>query len=196
MSVSVKVLKALREIASWEHNRFQMRGIKLEPTGEMVATDGKILAWSQRTENGSPLGDTILARESIDAILKLAPKDGMVDPDADRYTDVRNGIDLGLERVEGRYPDWRKAIPAPEMVPTISLALGVPILESMIAALKAIGAGTLRMEVPTAILKPESHGSVDCAVRFSAMGGRIDQPLEGIVMPVQINIQEYTNIQG
>lgn len=102
--------------------RYYLNGVLLAMDGHtltLVATDGNRLALAQATvEAELPRTEVILPRKAVQALLAQlrddAPADNPVEmrfaPAQARFT--AGGVELTTKLVEGKYPDYRRVIPA------------------------------------------------------------------------------------
>jgi DNA polymerase-3 subunit beta len=102
--------------------RYYLNGVLLAMDGHtitLVATDGNRLALAQATvEADLPKTEVILPRKAVQELLRLlredapaeAPVEMRLAPAQARF--ALNGITLTTKLVEGKYPDYRRVIPA------------------------------------------------------------------------------------
>ena len=102
--------------------RYYLNGVLLAMDGHtitLVATDGNRLALAQATvDTDLPKSEVILPRKAVQELLRLlrddaaaeAPVEMRLAPAQARF--ALNGITLTTKLVEGKYPDYRRVIPA------------------------------------------------------------------------------------
>jgi DNA polymerase-3 subunit beta len=95
-------LQALLLFAAKNDVRYYLNGIYADPAGYLVATDGHRMLY---IKTGEPGLDVIIPREAAEAAVKMAKK-GQEIP----LTKTSIG-QVTYTTVDGKYPDWRRAIP-------------------------------------------------------------------------------------
>jgi hypothetical protein len=199
-------------VADTDPTRFQMNSLLLDPEG-VVSTDGKVLMVTpypddaieefpgddDRTDDvDKELDGSILPLSVAAAIAKALPKRhfrpilacalvSKVDDDMDARATVTNldtRQEINIKLVDGKYPEWKRAIPTEEL--TVNLTLSIPVLEKLLKAAKKAGAGYLDFAIVA-----EDSGKVATAVRFKAHGCIVKrvastgpEKAHGVIMPI------------
>jgi DNA polymerase-3 subunit beta len=132
---AAELLEALRLTAfasDTESSRYALGGVKFEAHAEhglhLIASDGRRLAVAE-IKNAEPLADIdcIIPERACQVLAKLlADCEGEVEISADMNTATikHDSFALSCRLVEGRFPAWRKIVPAGEPTTTVKIAAG------------------------------------------------------------------------
>jgi hypothetical protein len=97
-------------------------------------------------------------------------------------TDLQVPVSVSITPDPGkRFPEYSRVMPKPDR-PAISIVLGVPVLETLIKSAKAIGATTVRVDLPTETTYHEKGTTiVSNAIQVTYKSGDIE--CTAVLMP-------------
>lgn len=128
MKLSIRELRALRMFINLKDIRDVLHGIKIDPKGCAVATDGHRMAVLSNLVEGE---DFFIPVQVIDEIVKLYK--GKAHYDTTVYF-TRDTYEVGTFKrqypvdKEDRFPDWRKVIPTPDLNGRVEIAFNMQYL--------------------------------------------------------------------
>lgn len=116
-------LKAMLLFAANLDIRYYLQGVKVEATNtttRLIATNGHILGIhhsAQKNDVGEPT-ELIVPRQAVELVRPHGPKGGLLKDvlleqatDGWRIHDYTNGLRLGFDPIQGKFPDYAKVVP-------------------------------------------------------------------------------------
>lgn len=179
MIIKKQVLAAVLPATTFHDTRYHLRGVNVLPDGTAVATDGHVLLMAKDNSpipdaefpqiqgapfHGTPERNVILDADVIKRLLAVMPKkstipvlqavqvskNGSDQTFTVAATDLQTPIVSNVDMSDGKnFPDHVRVLPAADKPGVVPVILGVPVLEALIKAAKAIEAKGIRFEIPT-----------------------------------------------
>src|SRR4029450_3088825 len=214
MLIRRETLQAVRPATTTDDTRYFLAGIQILPSGACVATDGHVLIKASEpyplenadfpTVPGMPADTTepsapiLIASDVAEKLIKATAKrtpievlktiQVMTNGDGSSYavaTDLAVPIVVKLTPDPVRtFPTFERVIPDSDR-PTVTIVLGVPVLETLIKSAKAIGATSIRFTLPTeAKCQSKAQGVINTAI--TATYKSADVEVFAVAMPMVI----------
>lgn len=213
MLIRRETLQAVRPATTAEDTRYFLAAIQIEPTGVCVATNGHILIKASEASpmpaedfpivpgvpehTTAPTGPILMSADIADRLCKATPKGPRAMPvlrtvqittngDGSSYaaaTDLTVPIVVKLTPDGQNFPAYDRVIPKDR--PTLAIVLGVPVLEVLIKSAKAIGATSIRLELPTGSeCLSKTHGTINTAITATYHGADVEAL--AVLMPMNL----------
>ena len=116
-TIEIKTIKALLHFAAKKDIRYYLQGVHIEQgaTGTYaVATNGHFIAIARIDTQVQAPASVIVGSGQLAAAIKGAKGAAMIDADGARVTIKTTAGETTADAVDGRYPDWRRVIRAPQ----------------------------------------------------------------------------------
>lgn len=116
-TIPIKTIKALLHFAVKKDIRYYLQGVQIEQgeTGTFaVATNGHYLAVARIDTQAQTPASVIVGSDHLIAAIKGAKGAVMIDVDGSKVTIKTTVGGMTVDAIEGRYPDWRRVIRAPQ----------------------------------------------------------------------------------
>ena len=118
VSIQIKTIKALLHFAAKKDIRYYLQGVQIEQceTGTYaVATNGHFLAVARIDTQAQVPASVIVGSDHLSAAIKGNKLDFItLDVDGTKVTIKTGASEVTVQAVDGRYPDWRRVIRAPQ----------------------------------------------------------------------------------
>jgi len=118
VSIQIKTIKALLHFAAKKDIRYYLQGVHIEQgeTGTFaVATNGHFLAVARINTQAQAPASVIVGSDHLSAAIKGNKLDFItLDVDGAKVTIKTGASEVTVQAVDGRYPDWRRVIRAPQ----------------------------------------------------------------------------------
>ena len=118
VSIQIKTIKALLHFAAKKDIRYYLQGVQIEQceTGTFaVATNGHFLAVARIDTQAQASASVIVGSDHLAAAIKGNKLDFItLDVDGPKVTIKTGASEVTVQAVDGRYPDWRRVIRAPQ----------------------------------------------------------------------------------
>ena len=118
VSIQIKSIKALLHFAAKKDIRYYLQGVQIEQceTGTFaVATNGHFLAVARIDTQAQVPASVIVGSDHLSAAIKGNKLDFItLDVDGTKVTIKTGASEVTVQAVDGRYPDWRRVIRAPQ----------------------------------------------------------------------------------
>ena len=118
VSIQIKTIKALLHFAAKKDIRYYLQGVQIEQgeTGTFaVATNGHFLAVARIDTQAQAPASVIVGSDHLSAAIKGNKLDFItLDVDGTKVTIKTGASEVTVQAVDGRYPDWRRVIRAPQ----------------------------------------------------------------------------------
>lgn len=118
VSIQIKTIKALLHFAAKKDIRYYLQGVQIEQceTGTFaVATNGHFLAVARIDTQAQVPASVIVGSDHLSAAIKGNKLDFItLDVDGTKVTIKTGASEVTVQAVDGRYPDWRRVIRAPQ----------------------------------------------------------------------------------
>jgi DNA polymerase-3 subunit beta len=118
ISIQIKTIKALLHFAAKKDIRYYLQGVQIEQceTGTYaVATNGHFLAVARIDTQAQAPASVIIGSDHLSAAIKGNKLDFItLDVDGPKVTIKTGASEVTVQAVDGRYPDWRRVIRAPQ----------------------------------------------------------------------------------
>ena len=116
-TIEIKTIKALLHFAAKKDIRYYLQGVHIEQgaTGTYaVATNGHFIAIARIDTQAQAPASVIVGSDHLAAAIKGAKGAAMIDADGPRVTITTTVGETTADAIDGRYPDWRRVIRAPQ----------------------------------------------------------------------------------
>jgi DNA polymerase III subunit beta len=117
ISIQIKTIKALLHFAAKKDIRYYLQGVQIEQgeTGTFaVATNGHFLAVARIDTQAQAPASVIVGSDHLATAIKSLKGAIMIDVDGPKVTIKTGASEVTVPAVDGRYPDWRRVIRAPQ----------------------------------------------------------------------------------
>lgn len=117
VSIQIKTIKALLHFAAKKDIRYYLQGVQIEQgeTGTFaVATNGHFIAIARIDTQAQAPASVIVGSDHLAAAIKGAKGAAMIDVDGPKVLIKTGASEVTVQAVDGRYPDWRRVIRAPQ----------------------------------------------------------------------------------
>lgn len=118
ISIQIKTIKALLHFAAKKDIRYYLQGVQIEQceTGTYaVATNGHFLAVARIDTQAQAPASVIVGSDHLTAAIKGNKLDFVtLDVEGTKVTIKTGASEMTVQAVDGRYPDWRRVIRAPQ----------------------------------------------------------------------------------
>jgi len=116
-TIEIKTIKALLHFAAKKDIRYYLQGVHIEQgtTGTYaVATNGHFIAIARIDTHAQTPASVIVGSDHLASAIKGAKGAAMIGADGVRVTITTTAGETTVDAIDGRYPDWRRVIRAPQ----------------------------------------------------------------------------------
>lgn len=115
MFIETKLIAAVATHAAKKDVRYYLNAVLFEVKGGrlyIVATDGHRMAFAKVDASGESDHSFLVPLETVLQIIKHKGEKVAIELDGDKVKANVNGADIAAPVVDGRFPDWRRVVPA------------------------------------------------------------------------------------
>jgi len=117
ISIQIKTIKALLHFAAKKDIRYYLQGVHIEQgaTGTYaVATNGHFIAIARIDTQAQTPASVIVGSDHLASAIKGVKGAAMIGADGAKVTIKTTAGETTVDAIDGRYPDWRRVIRAPQ----------------------------------------------------------------------------------